>query len=450
MKVVSIRKMLDILSFGALVLYVLDIILFGSGLVTMVYSPISSRFLFFAVAIIAALPRLWERKRELIKNKSIILFAIFLFYAAVMGVYGYLNGNRVDFIIADLGGYINIAILPVMMVMLETKEKINTFLKFVFCGALFIALLSFLFSFMRFFPQGISSYLMNRLTIYEISQLTYLSGNVTRVFFDTGTRYMFTAFVIGFYFIVSKNKPNKFVVSGCAVILASLFISYARELYLGIIVAVVFVFILIGIFAKDYLKNAIKSMAAIVVISVMLIAGLSLLQKENLFYVGLSESFTGLNVNAEGRVDSTDINKEDNLEFREMIKDNAIKAIKESPFIGNGLGLAVEENVDRVGYSYYDICAKMGIVGLILFVSPFLALLFELFKKRKRVSEHTLMFQSLMFVSSIFVFVISYFSPCINSAVGISVFSLSAAVIDPSNRWDIKPETFGELSGGEH
>ena len=132
-----------------------------------------------------------------------------------------------------------------------------------------------------------------------------------------------------------------------------------------------------------------------------------------------------------------------------MRKDNAIKAIKKSPFFGHGLGYAVDKKNGYIEYFYHDLCAKTGFVGLILFLSPLLVLLLELFKKRKTVGEHTLMFQSLMFVSSLFVFIISYFNPCMNSTVGLSVFSLSIAAINPANRWDIKPEVVGELNNGE-
>lgn len=442
----SIRRSLDTLSFCALVLYILDIILLGTGLVTK-YGPISTRILFFAVAFIAAIPRMWEYRKVLIKNKYIWMICAFLLYAAIMAVYGYFAGNRVDIMVQDLKGYINLAILPVMMVMLDSKEKINKLLKFIFCGCLAVALLSFLFSFLRFFPNSIASYLMDRLTYYGITQLTFLTDRATRVFFDTGTRYMFTAFIIGLYFAASKDKPNKLVIIASGAIMASMFISYTRGIYLGALVAGITAVVLVWVTAKAYLISALKSFAVITAVCVVFISGLSLMQSENLFYIGFWRTVTGMQVDTTGWEVAENSNVESEIEslsVREMRKANAIKAIKESPVFGKGLGYAIDEKNGYIEYFYYDLWAKTGIVGVILFLLPPVVLLIEIIKKRKRVSEHTLMFHSLMFASAVFVFVISYFNPCMNSTVGLSIFSLSITAISPANRWDIRPVQSGE------
>jgi DNA-directed RNA polymerase subunit RPC12/RpoP len=63
------------------------------------------------------------------------------------------------------------------------------------------------------------------------------------VVFDTASRYLFVAFVIGIYFTASKPKANKLAILSMGAIMASIFISYIRGVYLGAVVAGIFAII---------------------------------------------------------------------------------------------------------------------------------------------------------------------------------------------------------------
>ena len=61
------------ISWIAIVLYFLDIILLGTGQLTKI-GPFSTRILFFAVAILAALPFLFVKIREYVRNPFLLVY----------------------------------------------------------------------------------------------------------------------------------------------------------------------------------------------------------------------------------------------------------------------------------------------------------------------------------------------------------------------------------------
>ena len=440
MSLSKIKKSLDTLSYYSLIMYILDIILLGTGMLTK-YGFFSSRILFFSVAILAALPDMWEKRRDLLKNKLLWMVGIFLIYIFIMGIYGYFAGNKVSVIIQDLKGFLNFAILPVMMVKLNSKEKINHLLKFVFVGCLAIAGVSFILSFAKFFPNNLTAYLVEKLKHYGLVQLTFLTDKATRVVFDTTSRYMFVAFVIGIYFTASKVKANKLAIVAMGCIMASIYISYIRGVYLGAVVAGIVAIIIMIFTSRSYLKHAFKCLGLATVICLIIVSSLSFMQKENLFVVGFLRSTSGLKIDTSDLNVDEEINKEQeeyNFNLREYRLTEINKGIKKSPIIGNGLGYTIDENTDYIEYFYQDLWAKTGIIGVILLCAPLFALLSVFLKKRRKIGEHTLMLQGLMYCCALYVFVISYFNPCMNSTIGISVFTLSIAIVSPINAWDQK------------
>ena len=61
-----------------------------------------------------------------------------------------------------------------------------------------------------------------------------------------------------------------------------------------------------------------------------------------------------------------------NLAIREQRKTLAIENIKKHPFFGGGLGVSNDINDGFIEYFYLDILSKIGFIGFIIFIIPFL------------------------------------------------------------------------------
>lgn len=100
------------ISWIAIVLYFLDIILLGTGQLTK-FGFFSTRILFFAVAVLAALPFLFIQIREYVRNPFLLSVGAFMVWLFIAFIIGIMNGNRTDIIKSDVFGYINFLLLPV-------------------------------------------------------------------------------------------------------------------------------------------------------------------------------------------------------------------------------------------------------------------------------------------------------------------------------------------------
>lgn len=430
-----------------LLLYFLDITLLGTGAITKV-GIFSTRILFFGLSILFSLPLLVKNLKDLIRQPFVICVVAFMLWVAVCAVRGILGGNSMNIIKTDVFGYLNFCILPTMLCVLKDDRRFQLLRKAVIGACLVMAALAIVLSFFPFFPNKYEIYpILNRT---GIASITVMNGSATRVFCHTASRLFLVAYMLLLTKLLnSENKKRQLIgIAALSVLIVAIFLSYSRSPYAGCALGVVaFVAVLI-LLHHQKLKKAVCLIIASAVIAAAMIGALGLVQKENLFKpaifrVLLSMSYIpGDNAGNTGDTtpDTTDPNEPeptepsyDTLEAEEynlLNRQDKIRLLNQSiaknPVFGNGLGAAIDYDDGYVEYTFHDIVNKMGIIGLLLFLMPFILQIYYLFKRlRFAADKKEVLWAVAMLAAMVYFLFITYFNPCMNTTVGICCYALS-------------------------
>lgn len=424
------------ISWIAIVLYFLDIILLGTGQLTK-FGFFSTRILFFAVAVLAALPFLFIQIREYVRNPFLLSVGAFMVWLFIAFIIGIMNGNRTDIIKSDVFGYINFLLLPAMLYALTDKKHVFLLMKIIVVSTLIVAVAAIVLSFYAYFPDKLSLYAFMEKS--GLCSITEMGQNATRIYFHTGSRYCLVAYMISFYFLLTGTTKKKYIwLIPMAIFVVAIFISYSRAQYLGSFLAVVLSLVMLLWKKRAYLKQALIGSLCVGVISCAALGALSLVQHTNLFKVGIYRVLLSVSMEVEpgttpnGNPSDSYLDMEaevDSLNLRTEKIAQLQESISKSWLFGNGLGAAIESNNGYVEYTYFDIMNKMGLVGLILFVAPFGLIVFYTCKKKKNPDTDEDAILQYISLGSIFYFmVITYFNPCMNTTVGISCYVFTMAI----------------------
>lgn len=459
-------KTFSAVSYWAIILYFLDIILLGSGQMTKV-GVFSTRTLFFAVAFLAAVPLMFRKLKELIRNPFFLGVAAFFLCIAYALAIGWMRGNSRTIIKTDVLGYLNFAILPAMLCVLNSRERIEQTMKAIAFASIVVSAATIAVSFFMFYPNPTQLYeMLKSMGLCAITKMTKYS---VRVFFHTGGRFCLVGYIFALYFALKANcgKRQRILWAlGAVALIVAIFLSYSRAQYVGSILAAF-------AFAIFYIRQNKKETAKVwklllcsFAAALVVIGGLSVLQRADMFKTAYYRVVISVAIPNNDLYDSdTQKLKKEADEFVdfdqefESINVRAIKismldeSISRSPVIGNGLGAAINYDDGYVEYSYYDILNKMGVIGLAVFFSPFILMAVFLRKNRKKgipgPANHICF--SCFAVMVYFLF-IAYFNPSMNTTVGISCYAFGMAAFtycsNPANTAEFQEEdSAGKLPG---
>lgn len=418
-----------------LALYFADIIIMGTGVLTR-FGPISARILFFALAIAFAIPVMLRRLCKLIRNPYLIAVAAFLLWMAVSAVRGYLAGNPMNVLKSDVKGYLNYAILPVMLCVLDCEDRIHKMMKVVIASSLVVALASVALSFFVYYPNtGDIYYFCDH---YGLCGITKLYRSAVRIFFHTGSRYFFVSYLFSLYFCCRESSIPKRVMwmGAMTLFLFGIFISYSRGIYASAFLGVAALFALQFFAPIRNRKKLIVTMLISAGCVLVFVVILSLIQKTNLLAVALERVLEIKGLLAQEQLEAI----QEEMTMEEAFTSGLTrqyellllgKSIALSPIIGHGLGETVPP-YEFVEYSYHDIINKAGIIGLILLFVPAFIMAWQLLREKKRGSgvHSSAWLLSLSALVSVGYFLfIAYSNPCMNTTVGISCYCLCMAVV---------------------
>jgi hypothetical protein len=429
--------MFSLVSYIAIILYFLDIILLGSGQLTKL-GVFSTRTLFFAVAFLAAVPLMLHRFRELVRNPFLIAVAAYFLWLAFALAMGLKNGNSRTIIKTDALGYLNFAILPAMLCVLDRRERVEQLMKIIAFASIAVAAATVAVSFFMFYPDPTALY--RTLSSIGLCAITKMTKYSVRVFFHTGGRYCLVGFVFAFYFALRARADKRLRLlwtAGMALLGVAIFLSYSRAQYLGSLLAVLgFIWLVTRLernVSREVWHRLLCSMAAVVVI----LTGLSVLQHADMFktayyrvVISMPIPNNDLDDVKKAAGDYMNVDQEiDSINVRSIKISMLNESIAKSPVIGNGLGAAINYDDGYVEYSYYDILNKMGVIGLCIFLSPFALMIVFLRRRRKRGAAPSSADRICYAVfAAIFYFLfIAYFNPSMNTTVGISCYAFGMA-----------------------
>lgn len=461
----TIKRAMEMITYISLFLYMFDVVLLGTGELTKNFG-IPSRMIFFGISVLAAVVLILLDLKKYLNNKyliSVLVFMVVIFIAAIIGFVGKQNTT---ILLSDFKGFLNFLIVFPMMAVMYKKNRVISFLKMLCLSLGVVSVLGIILAFYLQMPLEIRHWAYDFFDGYNICMITELTGRVTRIFFNSGSRLFFAGFALSIVFSLIENKRKIIWIFIASLDIFGVFISYTRSGYLAFAIGIFAFVVLILLFYRDFFKPLAIRACFVAGIVVVLIGTVSVAEKANLVDVAINRClFAGAEIeDNDTNVDKPSDNKNDknnkndkltnekaeiqNLAIREQRKTLAIENIKKHPFLGGGLGVSNDINDGFIEYFYLDILSKIGFIGFIIFIIPFLFSAFDTIILRDVFCKEQRLLALAAQLGCLFVFVISYFNPCLNSSVGLFMYSLALVLAMP---WENKkPKTAYFISSTNH
>ena len=463
----TIKIVMEMITYISLVLYMFDVVLLGTGELTKSFG-IQSRMIFFGISVLAAVVLILLDLKKYLNNKYLISVLVFMVVIFIAAIRGFVGKQNTTILLSDFKGFLNFLIVFPMMAVLYKKNRVISFLKMLSLSLGVVSVLGIILAFYLQMPLEMRRGAYDFFDGYNICMITELTGKVTRIFFNSGSRLFFAGFALSIVFSLIENKRKIIWIFVASLDIFGLFISYTRSGYLAFVIGIFAFVVLILLFYRDFFKTLAIRACSVGGIVVVLIGMVSVAEKVNLVDVAINRClFAGAeiedtNTNVEKPSDNKNDknNKNDkseltnkkaeiqNLAIREQRKTLALENIKKHPLFGGGLGVSNDINDGFIEYFYLDILSKIGFIGFIIFIIPFLFSVFDTIILRDVFCKEQRLLALAAQLGCLFVFVISYFNPCLNSSVGLFMYSLALVLSMP---WENKkPKTAYFISSTNH
>lgn len=463
----TIKIVMEMITYISLVLYMFDVVLLGTGELTKSFG-IQSRMIFFGISVLAAVVLILLDLKKYLNNKYLISVLVFMVVIFIAAIRGFVGKQNTTILLSDFKGFLNFLIVFPMMAVLYKKNRVISFLKMLSLSLGVVSVLGIILAFYLQMPLEMRRGAYDFFDGYNICMITELTGKVTRIFFNSGSRLFFAGFALSIVFSLIENKRKIIWIFIASLDIFGVFISYTRSGYLAFVIGIFAFVVLILLFYRDFFKTLVIRACFVGGIVVVLIGMVSVAEKVNLVDVAINRClFAGAeiedtNTNVEKPSDNKNDknNKNDkseltnkkaeiqNLAIREQRKTLALENIKKHPLFGGGLGVSNDINDGFIEYFYLDILSKIGFIGFIIFIIPFLFSVFDTIILRDVFCKEQRLLALAAQLGCLFVFVISYFNPCLNSSVGLFMYSLALVLSMP---WENKkPKTAYFISSTNH
>lgn len=463
----TIKIVMEMITYISLVLYMFDVVLLGTGELTKSFG-IQSRMIFFGISVLAAVVLILLDLKKYLNNKYLISVLVFMVVIFIAAIRGFVGKQNTTILLSDFKGFLNFLIVFPMMAVLYKKNRVISFLKMLSLSLGVVSVLGIILAFYLQMPLEMRRGAYDFFDGYNICMITELTGKVTRIFFNSGSRLFFAGFALSIVFSLIENKRKIIWIFIASLDIFGVFISYTRSGYLAFVIGIFAFVVLILLFYRDFFKTLAIRACFVGGIVVVLIGMVSVAEKVNLVDVAINRClFAGAeiedtNTNVEKPSDNKNDknNKNDkseltnkkaeiqNLAIREQRKTLALENIKKHPLFGGGLGVSNDINDGFIEYFYLDILSKIGFIGFIIFIIPFLFSVFDTIILRDVFCKEQRLLALAAQLGCLFVFVISYFNPCLNSSIGLFMYSLALVLSMP---WENKkPKTAYFISSTNH
>lgn len=429
-------------AYAALVVLTCECIVGSSGR-WLVIGPLSIRMWLFIAAFLLSLPFIIKKIKAVFKNTAVINLLVFALVIAVAFVNGMLRGNNRAFIVADLTSYAYLAIVPAYLAVVDTGDKVKKLVKIASYSSLVLVFLTVLlhFVFMVMAQRGIQTFNAAINTV-QLGGLFNFDERIYRIFFRSSICFILP-FVYFFAQTLLPGNPEKPHGKWPAYLYMSLsfiaiVLTYTRSIWLGSLAAVIIFVVLNRKKLAAVLKGIGIALAAFVVFVMLSWAGYGY---EGVFS-NVMERISLDPMNSEQMEDDTQLMIQLESEGIRAVRFNEACDVIEDNFVfGKGLGLEINDGrpgVGKIEYTYLDLMSKMGVIGLIVFLSvlihPYAAAI-KKWKSKTDIGTLTV----LMSVTACLI-VASYFNPFITSPIGFSMYAALTAAVFAKNSEEPMPE----------
>lgn len=445
----------DKLALGMFYILMADVCIFGAGKLISI-GPLSFRMILLMLTLIVCLPVMAKNLMPMLKSKYTWFIVGFAFWLIVSTVLGLVNKNKLFLLVTDWKGFLYFAIFPAAICLIRNKQRAQTLTKVMMYSAGVMAVLHILCILCYLWMPE----LLNKINVYTKSvHFFYVSYKISEVnvrinFLSLICQLFGCAFSVYYQIHETKLWKRYLYVTITAICLFAIWLSYTRSVYLAAgLAALGTVVVLFLCTKKDQRKRIVVHLCSSVVLFFLLITVFHISTGTNYFTYGLSRSFAGLDANIPSTNMFLQVNAEANAippasdseqdgfhlstilsdQLREATVNDLVKSIKASPIWGHGLGAMIPSRPDGLNeYFFLDLCSKTGFVGLALYLAPLGLMLWDLIRRFRQKTEDTC-FLGIWFVVMLGFVLFSYFTPCMNSSVGIMCYCCAMAVFNQSS-----------------
>ena len=231
---------MNMVSFFAFCFIIIDCAVSGGGHWLMM-GPLSLRMVLLLVAFIFAVPCMIKSFSKWIRNPMLISFGLFAIYLIVSVFLGIANANRTDVLLSDIKGFAWLAMIPVALTVLNSRERIGFLLKCVAAVAILQALIIIALNITCSLYDNWFSVFYEPLIKLQLGFVDIISESMFRIFFKSGP-YLSVGIVIMLYLQYQKKKFNWLCSGGIGLCFAAILLSFTRSLYGATFAAIILFF----------------------------------------------------------------------------------------------------------------------------------------------------------------------------------------------------------------
>lgn len=393
------------------------------------------------------------------------MFGLFIIWLIVCAVRGFQAGNNLSVLISDLKGFMYLFLVPVSINCITNEKRIKTITDVVLAGTFLQVILVFVINVLC--STDISNFRRMHNYIIEISlgTVTDVSDSVFRIFMYSSP-YLIVACVIVVFRQVQEKKMKLSYAILTAFYLNTLLLTFTRSLYLSAGITAIAAVVLAIVLYQKQIKVLLKYLAVTVLCTVIVVAGEEIVFEANYFNFAVARVFNTelqfsytstllskirgdeeveeavpeeeIQEQAKTTAEETQVQEDseeskseeenqkeylmqtvDSDELRAVTESELKELIQAHPIVGNGLGASAPSREGPDEYFYLDILARMGIIGVVLYLAPYIYMVLMTRKNKKVV----------MVVCAMLPFwIATAFNQWMNAAIGISWYAVCVAI----------------------
>ncbi len=431
------------ISFILLCIALINCTITGAGRI-IEFGFFTPRIIVSLLAFVFAVPTIISNFRSYVTNPFIILLAVFIVYLFISAYRGYVNNCTRYVLISDLKGYLWLFFLPLSIAVINSKKRIDTIIKLLIIGALAQAVIIIGLNIWHIFTE-VDHTLFMTLNEKSVTLAEYITESMFRIFFKSGP-YIIVGCILSIYMLIKEQKFKTISVLCLAFSANAILISFTRSFYFVAAITILFIFIYLIIKVRTNKKKGIICVVIASIISLVLIFAQQLTAKSDYFdfavkrcVITVSDELLSydMNDNVKKYLERTQVS---DTVTRGTTSDQLEESIQGRFIFGNGLGKTIAlREVGLPEYYYQDTINKIGIVGLFLYYSPILYMIYLIikFKRKKLINDFTFII-TIMTTMAVFL-IITYFNPYMNAALGIVYYSIVVGIINYyNNKYGVK------------
>ncbi len=455
----SLFQKCDIISFCLLFLFFVDCSFSGGGKLVEV-GPLSFRMLIGGLALLFALPKFVLNIKKYLKNPIFYLFLAFIVFLGFSAVRGLRAANNMSVLISDIKGFMWLFTVPALVITVDNKKRFNGILNAIIFGAWIQVAFVVLVHFSSCFSTAAEGFFYETMLGEQLGILDKISDKVFRIFMRSSPYLIIACVVLIFRQLRCEKLKWRYIVS-VSVFLFCILITFTRSIYGCVFVVVAFVVLSVCVFYRDRIKMMLKSFACIAIAAILIVTVLEFAFDASYINFAVSRTLgtpvkTSVVVIAKYKVkhfvqniftkdddgsagDDLDNDKLDDLQdyinitgesdgIRAITKSELKELIVKNPIIGNGLGACSKTRNGPDEYFYYDMLARMGIIGLGLYLAPFIFICAFILKRRRLIKDNPECIALLC--AMIGFWMVTWFNPWMNAVLGIAVYALCCSAVE--------------------